>query len=126
MSAGGNILFQGFDIETKLVCWDDNYFYLEQKITRNGFVHCVAVIKQVVSINPYIFLYLNNKTQVIGASPEDVLKQIGVNEPRPDLPKKLVQTPPFRYSNRLRRPQQSWVSYDEQSSYELRADSKDS
>jgi len=93
MSAGGNILFQGFDIETKLVCWDDNYFYLEQKITRNGFVHCVAVIKQVVSINPYIFLYLNNKTQVIGASPEDVLKKIGVNEPRPDMPKKLVQTP---------------------------------
>lgn len=38
-------LFQRFDLHSRLVCWDDRWFYMEQRFTRGGETAAVAIVK---------------------------------------------------------------------------------
>lgn len=38
-------LFQRFELHTRLLCWDDRWFYMEQRFTRGGETAAVAVVK---------------------------------------------------------------------------------
>ncbi|ELR18394.1 Mesenchymal stem cell protein DSCD75 family protein [Acanthamoeba castellanii str. Neff] len=72
-------LFQTFSVRTKLLCWDDKAFYVEQQFVSKGFVHCIALIKQVV----------------VGTSPAKVLAALGhdgiVSPPMPSGVKSWVE-----------------------------------
>ncbi|NKD87244.1 thioesterase [Haematospirillum sp. 15-248] len=38
--------FQPFQLETRLVCWDERWLWIEQKfVTRKGVVACIAMVK---------------------------------------------------------------------------------
>lgn len=60
---------QKFRIVTRLLCWDDEAFYLEQRfVGERGFVHAIAVAKQTVVSN----------SKAVQASVPAVLKLAGL------------------------------------------------
>jgi acyl-CoA thioesterase FadM len=38
-------LFQRFDLHTRLLCWDDRWFYMEHRMVRRGETAAVAIVK---------------------------------------------------------------------------------
>jgi acyl-CoA thioesterase FadM len=38
-------LFQRFDLHTRLLCWDDRWFYMEHRFVRRGETMAVAIVK---------------------------------------------------------------------------------
>ena len=59
-------LWQLFTLTTRLVYWNDNAFYLEQRFTgRDGFVHAIAFVKMVV------------RSESGRVSPGEVAKKVG-------------------------------------------------
>jgi acyl-CoA thioesterase FadM len=38
-------LFQRFELHTRLLCWDDRWFYMEQRFVRGGETAAVAIVK---------------------------------------------------------------------------------
>jgi len=45
-------LWQLFEIESKVIGWDDQAFYMEQRFTRNGEIYTKAIVKTRWLINP--------------------------------------------------------------------------
>jgi len=37
--------FQRYELRTRILCWDDKWFYLEQRFTRGADVYAVAIVK---------------------------------------------------------------------------------
>ncbi|RFA26157.1 thioesterase [Alkalilimnicola ehrlichii] len=40
--------FQPFELHTRMLCWDDKWFFMEQRIVRNGRTVTIALVKGVV------------------------------------------------------------------------------
>ncbi|XP_030046081.1 protein THEM6 [Microcaecilia unicolor] len=87
-------LLQRFEIRTRLLCWDDKAFYVEQRFVTpaDGFVCAVLLSCQ----------------HVQGSSPEKVVQF---------LCKRKVESPEFPEEVK------HWISYNETSSQKLRAES---
>ena len=60
-------LFQRFILETKIIGYDENWFYFFQKIQRNGKTHMASIVK---------FSYTSSAGLVI---PKDVIKAMDLN-----------------------------------------------
>ena len=41
--------FQRYELRTRILCWDDKWFYLEQRFTHRGEVYAVAVVKALLA-----------------------------------------------------------------------------
>jgi len=67
-------LFQKFVLETKIIGYDENWFYFFQKIQRNGKTHMASVVK---------FSYTSRSGLVI---PKDVIKAMGIKYEPNELP----------------------------------------
>ncbi|XP_029448000.1 protein THEM6 [Rhinatrema bivittatum] len=87
-------LLQRFHIRSRLLCWDERAFYVEQRFVTpaDGFV-CAVLL---------------NRQHVQGSSPEQVVQF---------LCKKKVESPEFPEEVK------HWISYNETSSQKLRAES---
>ena len=38
-------LFQTFELKTRMLCWDEKWFYLEQRFERGGRLHALGLVK---------------------------------------------------------------------------------
>lgn len=64
---------------------------------------------------------MSHLKQVVGASPDDVLKALGLEDvARPEIPERVVSAPSPLLSFVLSPAQQAWLRYDELSSQELK------
>ena len=63
-----------FDIESRLVGWDEKYFYIEQRFVSDDTLHCIVHVRGV---------FVNNRKQV---PIPDMLKEAGFDGPAPSLP----------------------------------------
>jgi len=68
-------LGQTFQIRTEIICWDDKTFFMEQRLERNGFVHAVALLKQVA----------------IGTTPQEIINFMGLKETSPEMPPRVKE-----------------------------------
>lgn len=71
-------LFQPFSIKTKILCWDDRYFFLLQTFISNNEVYAQATVKG---------RFLKNKGEKV--PPKELLALIGINLPSPQIPKNI-------------------------------------
>ena len=67
-------LFQRFILETKIIGYDEKWFYFFQKIQRNDKTHMASIVK---------FSYTNSTGLVV---PRDVIKAMGLNYDPNQLP----------------------------------------
>ncbi|MCU7994230.1 thioesterase family protein [Shewanella glacialipiscicola] len=75
--------FQQFEIETKVVGWDEKYFYIEQRFVSERGLHCIVHVRGV---------FVCKRKQI----PLDVLvKEAGYNEPAPELPPEVIKWKAF-------------------------------
>lgn len=65
---------QQFDLVTRLLTWDEKYFYIEQRFVANGRLHAVGMVKG---------LFLQGRERVDSRS---VLQLLGLDMPAPALP----------------------------------------
>lgn len=65
---------QKFDLVTRLLTWDEKYFYIEQRFVANGRLHAVGMVKG---------LFLHGHERVDSRS---VLELLGLNMPPPAVP----------------------------------------
>ncbi|XP_053323439.1 protein THEM6 [Spea bombifrons] len=87
-------LLERFEIQTRLLCWDDRAFYVEQRFVspKDGFICAVLLSRQ----------------HVIGNSPDKVVQSMCKRKVEsPEFPEELVH----------------WISYNDASSQKLRAES---
>ncbi|MCL1051317.1 thioesterase family protein [Shewanella abyssi] len=68
-----------FEIETKLVGWDEKYFYIEQRFVSERGLHCIALVRGV---------FICKRKQVPIA---DMLQEVNFNEPMPEMPAEVVK-----------------------------------
>jgi acyl-CoA thioesterase FadM len=66
--------FQKFDLVTRLLTWDEKYFYIEQRFVANGRLHAVGMVKG---------LFLHGRERVDSRS---VLDLLGLDIPPPAFP----------------------------------------
>jgi acyl-CoA thioesterase FadM len=66
--------FQKFDLVTRLLTWDDKYFYIEQRFVTPGRLHAVGMVKG---------LFLHGRERV---ETREVLGALGIDMPPPDVP----------------------------------------
>ncbi|XP_075437642.1 protein THEM6 [Ascaphus truei] len=87
-------LLETFEIRTRLLCWDDKAFYVEQRFVspRDGFVCAVLLSRQ----------------HIMGISPDKVVQS---------MCKRKVESPEF--PDEL----MHWINYNDNSSQKLRAES---
>ncbi|KAM4688722.1 protein THEM6 [Discoglossus pictus] len=87
-------LFENFEIRTRLLCWDDKAFYVEQRFVapRDEFVCAVLLSRQ----------------HIMGNSPDKVVQSMCKRKVEsPEFPEEVVH----------------WISYNDNSSQKLRAES---
>jgi acyl-CoA thioesterase FadM len=65
---------QAFDLVTRLLTWDDKYFYIEQRFVAGGRLHAVGMVKG---------LFLHGRERVESRA---VLELLGLERSPPDLP----------------------------------------
>ncbi|GIU25638.1 thioesterase family protein [Shewanella schlegeliana] len=75
--------FAKFEIETKLVGWDEKYFYIEQRFVSARGLHCIAHVRGV---------FVCKGKQVAIAT---MLAEVGFNEPAPQLPPEVIKWKSF-------------------------------
>ncbi|XP_040208031.1 protein THEM6 [Rana temporaria] len=87
-------LFEAFEIRTRLICWDDKAFYVEQRFVapKDGFVCAVLLSRQ----------------HIIGNTPDKVVQS---------MCKRKVESPEFPDEVL------HWIDYNDSSSQKLRAES---
>ncbi len=66
--------FEKFWIESKIVGWDEKYFYIEQRFSTARGLHCIVHIRG---------LFIHKRHQV---PTENVVNASGFDQPRPELP----------------------------------------
>jgi len=69
--------FQKFDLGTRLLTWDDKYFYMEQRFVAGGQLCAVALVKG-------LFLHRGKRVQS-----REILAVLQHNLPAPDMPEVL-------------------------------------
>ena len=74
---------QTFDIETKLVGWDEKYFYIEQRFVSERGLHCIAHVRGV---------FVCNRKQV---DIQLIVKEAGFTDAAPELPAEVVKWKQF-------------------------------
>lgn len=72
-------LGQAFQLETRVLAWDERHFFLEHRMTRGGDVAAVAVIKAVFRGPGGL------------VSPADVAGAMGMDGPTPPLPEGIAR-----------------------------------
>ncbi len=75
--------FAKFEIETKLVGWDEKYFYIEQRFVSERGLHCIAHVRGV---------FVCKRKQVPIAT---MLAEVGFTEPAPQLPPEVIKWKSF-------------------------------
>ena len=71
--------FQTYKLRTKVIGWDEKWFYIEQRFERKNRTIAVAIVKAV---------FRGSRKNI---SPEDTLKLIHVNIDPPDMPDKVLK-----------------------------------
>lgn len=71
--------FSKFEIETKLVGWDEKYFYIEQRFVSARGLHCIVHVRGV---------FVCKGRQVPIAS---MIQEVGFNQPTPELPPEVLK-----------------------------------
>jgi len=66
--------FQKFELVTRLLTWDEKYFYIEQRFISPGRLHAVGMVKG---------LFLHGRDRV---ETEKVLRALNLEIPPPDVP----------------------------------------
>lgn len=66
--------FVRYDLHTRLLCWDEKWFFFEQRFQRGGEVYARALVKTVM------------KSPAGTVRPVDVLRSVGVDPVSPPLP----------------------------------------
>lgn len=66
--------FQAFELVTRLLTWDEKYFYIEQRFVADGRLAAVGMVKG---------LFLQGRERVASAA---VLKSLGLDQAAPDVP----------------------------------------
>jgi len=74
---------QRFVLTTRVLAWDEKYFYIEQRFERAGTLRAVAIVKA---------LFIAHGRRL---TPAEVLTAVGINVPAPAMPEML------RHWNRL-------------------------
>ena len=70
--------WQKCTIETKIIAWDDKYFYMEQRFTSNGVLHAIANLKG---------LFVGKKTVI---STPELMEMAGIDDvTSPPLPEHI-------------------------------------
>ncbi len=72
-----------FDIESRVVGWDEKYFYIEQRFVSDKALHCIVHVRGV---------FVCNRKQV---SIEMLLKEVGMNNVSPTLPAEVEKWKSF-------------------------------
>ncbi|GIU18655.1 thioesterase [Shewanella colwelliana] len=72
-----------FEIESKLVGWDEKYFYIEQRFVSENTLHCIVHVRGV---------FVCNRKQV---PIETMVKEVGFAGPAPALPPEVVKWKAF-------------------------------
>ncbi|MCG9728971.1 thioesterase family protein [Shewanella sp. Isolate13] len=75
--------FAKFEIETKLVGWDEKYFYIEQRFVSERGLHCIAHVRGV-------FVCKGKQVAI-----ETMLAEVGFNDPAPQLPPEVIKWKSF-------------------------------
>jgi len=70
--------FARYDLHSRLVCWDDKWFFFEQRFERRGEVCVRALVKTIV------------KSAAGTVRPADVLRSVGVDTVSPPMPPAVV------------------------------------
>jgi len=65
---------QAFDLVTRLLTWDEKYFYIEQRFVANGRLHAVGMVKG---------LFLRGRERIESRA---VLELLGLDLPAPAVP----------------------------------------
>jgi len=111
-------LWRWYRLESRVLCWDDKAFYIEQRFVRGGFVHAILWVKYAV----------------IGAAPVDVVRRFNALAdiaPPKNWPSKVslktgeVLLPAAERSPAMPAELQSWCKSLAESSAALRAESKE-
>lgn len=70
--------FEKFELHTKLLAWDDMWFYLEQKFIKDEKIYCHAIVKAV---------FMKGRKRIL---PIEVVKEVkGEEIPSPEFPNYL-------------------------------------
>lgn len=69
--------FQKFELVTRLLSWDDKYFYIEQRFEVGGRLHAIGMVKG---------LFLHGRERVESRA---VMTLLGLDTPAPDMPEAL-------------------------------------
>ena len=75
--------FEKFWIESKVVGWDEKYFYIEQRFLTARGLHCIVHVRGV-------FIHKRHQVPI-----EVVVKAAGYNDVKPDLPPEVVKWKAF-------------------------------
>jgi len=70
--------FQPFAIRTKILCWDDRYFFLEQAFIAKNEIYAEATVRG---------RFLKNKGEKV--SPQELLTLVGINTQSPQMPESV-------------------------------------
>jgi acyl-CoA thioesterase FadM len=68
---------QKFDLVTRLLSWDEKYFYIEQRFEAGGKLHAIGMVKG---------LFLHGRAHVESRA---VTAMLGLDTPAPDMPEAL-------------------------------------
>lgn len=71
-------LFQPFTIKTKVLCWDEKYFFIEQKFEVRGELYTQAMVRA---------RFLRKSGGKV--SPQEIMDLIGMKEVSPPIPKSV-------------------------------------
>lgn len=69
--------FRKFNLVTRLLAWDEKYFYIEQRFEVDGRLHAIGMVKG---------LFLHGRERVQSRA---VLEMLGLDTPAPDMPEAL-------------------------------------
>jgi acyl-CoA thioesterase FadM len=70
--------FQKFDIKTKMIGWDEKYYYIEQRFESENTLHAVAYVRGV-------FIHKGRRIEI-----DELLKVANFNESTPELPEPIM------------------------------------
>jgi len=69
--------FQKFDLVTRLLSWDEKYFYIEQRFEARGRLHAIGMVKG---------LFLHGRARIESRA---VTAMLGLDTPAPEMPEAL-------------------------------------
>ena len=72
-----------FEIESKMVGWDDKYFYIEQRFISKNILHCIVHVRGV-------FVCKGKQVPI-----DTMVKEVNFEGPRPELPPEVVKWKAF-------------------------------